>query len=569
MMTCRSKSILLLLSVILITNTIPAWAASRKPVRAGRGMVVSADSLATAAGVEILRNGGNAVDAAVAVGFCLAVTFPEAGNIGGGGFMLIRRKGGDAALIDFREKAPSHATRDMYLDHEGNPIPDKSTVGPLAAGVPGSVAGLLLALRSYGTMGRSEVMRRAIELAGEGFTVDRRLAKSLSDNLLEFAPFPASLKTFTREGTPYREHELLRQPELARTLALIREKGEEGFYRGEIAHLIETEVKQNGGIMTADDLRSYKAVERTPVKGSYRGYEILSASPPSAGGIVLLEMLNILEHYSLREKGQNSSRTLHLIAAAAQHAYADRATYLGDPDFSPVPTGQLISKGYAGRQYAGIDSTRATASTSVTHGTWVEREGQNTTHFAVADSFGNAVSVTTTINGLHGCKMLVEGAGFFLNNEMDDFVVKPGVPNMFGLIGGDANAIQPGKRMLSSMTPTIIVKDDRPFMLLGARGGSRIPTTVAQIIINVIDFGLGIQEAVDAPRIHYQWLPDRLYCEQHGFPLDVQENLRRMGYVVDGSVESNAEAEVILIDPASGELLGAPDPREEGVAIGY
>ena len=564
------KPSLLVLSVVLLVSTASiSEAALRKPVRAGGGMVVSADSMATAAGVDILKRGGNAIDAAVAVGFCLAVTFPEAGNLGGGGFMVIRRKGGESTMIDFREKAPSAATRDMFLDPAGNPIPDKSTFGPMAAGVPGSVAGLLFALRSYGTMERAEILRRAIELADGGIRVDRRLETSLKENLHEIASFPSSAKMFTRMGQPYRENDLLRQPDLAHTLKLIGEKGEEGFYRGEIASLIDAEMKRSGGIMTAADLEAYAAVERTPVKGTYRGFDIISSAPPSAGGTVLLEMLNILERFNLREKGQNSSQTIHLIAAAAQRAYADRATYLGDPDFFSVPEGSLISKQYAAKLSRAIDSTRAIPSISVSQGSLENGEGHHTTHYCVADRFGNAVSVTTTLNGLYGCKLVVDGAGFFLNNEMDDFVVKPGVPNMFGLIGGDANAIQPGKRMLSSMTPTIIVKNEKPFMILGARGGSRIPTTVAQIIVNVIDFGMNIQQAVDAPRIHYQWFPDKLYCERLGFARDVTDNLQRMGYTVDSTVESNAEAEAIMIDPGNGEFFGAPDPREEGVAIGF
>ena len=572
----RSKAYFLLLCAAfsILSPGLPAGmgtlqASWRKPVKAKHGMVVSAESLATLAGVEVLKKGGNAIDAAVAVGFTLAVTFPEAGNIGGGGFMLIRLANGRCTMVDFREKAPGKATRTMYLDSAGHFLPTKSEYGPLAAGVPGSVAGLLFALEKFGTMNRQAVLNRPIEIAEQGLIMSERLAEGLRETVEEFAAYPSSMKIFTKNGVPFQEGELFRQPELAYTLREIRTHGRDGFYKGDIAGKIVAEMQRGGGIMTEEDLANYTAIEREPLRGTYRGYDVITASPPSAGGVVLLQMLNVLEQFDLKSKGHNSSQTIHLFAAAAQRAYADRSEFLGDPDFVKIPLKALISKEYASARRKSIDTLHGVASTTLHPGTARELNHHQTTHFCVADKFGNVVSVTTTVNGLYGCKTVVDGAGFFLNNEMDDFAAKPGVPNMFGLMGGDANAIEPNKRMLSSMTPTIVLKGGKPLLTVGARGGSRITTAVATILLNVIDFGMNIQDAVDMPRIHHQWLPDKIFYETNSVSQDVMHNLQHMGYALEHTRVHNARAEALMIDPVTGLFLGAPDPREEGVAIGY
>jgi gamma-glutamyltranspeptidase/glutathione hydrolase len=530
-------------------------------------MVVSAESLATAAGVEILKNGGNAVDAAVAVGFTLAVTYPEAGNIGGGGFMLFYLAGGGTTMIDFRESAPAAATRDMYLDRDGNPVPEKSLVGPLAAGVPGTVSGLLEALESYGSKARHEVLRRPIQLAEGGFPISERLAASLAKALPSFITFSSSAKAFTKNGVPYKAGEVLKQPDLARTLKAIRDRGQEGFYTGEVAHMIVNEMQQEGGIISEEDLLDYEVAEREPVRGSYRSYDVISSSPPAAGGVALIEMLNILEGFDIQGKASNSPAAIHLIASAAKLAYADRAEYAGDPDYVEVPVDVLISKQYGTELSTTINSAKATPSDQIRPGVSTVIDEHETTHYCVVDSFGNVVSATITLNDLYGCKVVVDGAGFFLNNEMDDFVAKPGSPNFYGLVGSEANAIAPGKRMVSSMTPTILLKGERPFLVLGARGGSRITTTVAQIIINVVDFGLDIQEAVGLPRVHHQWLPDKLYYEPQVLGEDVLDDLRGMGYVVEELTASPGRAQAIIVD--DGYFLGWSDPREGGAAIGF
>jgi gamma-glutamyltranspeptidase/glutathione hydrolase len=560
----RSSLCILAVACILLGDSCSP---ARPPIKARNGMVVSAESLATAVGVEILKSGGNAIDAAVAVGFALAVTYPEAGNLGGGGFMVIRLANGDVTMIDFREKAPGNATPDMYLDAKGNVIPEKSLVGPLAAGVPGSVAGLLKALETYGTRSRSEVLDPAIRIAGDGMRVSKRQAESFRSYHESFLPFPSTVKAFTRDGEPYGEGDVLRQPELARTLELIRDHGREGFYKGAVADLVVAEMGRSGGIITHDDLAAYEAVERDPVVGSYRGHQIVSASPPSAGGIVLLQMLNILEQFDLKAKGVHSPEALHLIVAAAQRAYADRAQYIGDPDFVRVPVDDLIAREYAMSRAASIDSLVAVSASAVGAGVPLPMDEHHTTHYCVADNQGNVVATTVTINSLYGCKTVVDGAGFFLNNEMDDFTVKPAAANLYDLVGYEVNAIEPGKRMVSSMTPTIVFDGDRPFLIVGARGGSRITTTVAQIIINVIDFGMDIREAVELPRIHNQWRPDTLYYEQALASPGVLTALERMGYVVAPLRGTIGRAEAMMI--RDGYFYGGPDPREQGVAMGY
>lgn len=543
-------------------------AASRAPVRAHHGIVVSDDPIAAHVGVEILRQGGNAVDAAVAVAFTMAVTYPEAGNIGGGGFMVIRFADGTTKTIDFREKAPAAATKNMYLDEHGNFIPEKSTYGHLSVGVPGSVAGLLFALEKFGTMKRKDVLQPAITFAENGYRLTYEMAEKFKHNIPEFSKFPASMKQFTYNGVPYREGDIFKQPDLAATLRRIQKDGRDGFYSGETADMIVAEMKRGDGLISKEDLQNYQPALRDAVHGTYRGYEIISMGPPSSGGTALIQILNMLEGYDLRKAGWNSAREVHLLAETMRRVFADRAEFLGDADFVKIPLHWLLSKKYAEERRATIDSTMATPSSAISHGIPPAHESDETTHFSVVDKDGNCVSVTTTLNGLFGSKVVVEGAGFLLNNEMDDFSAKPGAPNMFGLVGGTANAIAPNKRMLSSMSPTIVLKEGKPFLVLGARGGSRIISTVAQVIVNVIDFRMNIQAAVDAPRIHMQWLPDTLYAEEFGLSRDTAEKLEAMGYHLDLHSYS-AIVNAVLIDQQNGVLFGAPDARGFGAAEGY
>ena len=561
----RNRGLELVFLALLLPAAVSGAGAATKETTAEHGMVVSADSIASAAGVEVLRQGGNAVDAAVMVGFVMAVTYPEAGNLGGGGFMLIRMADGRATMIDFREKAPAAARKDMFLDPAGNPVPGMSQRGTIAAGVPGTVAGLLMALERYGTKRRSELLGYPIRLANDGFRVDERLVASLQRFLPDSLAPRSALSVFRPNGMPLHAGDVLKQPDLAATLRAISDLGSDGFYKGGVADRVAEGVRNGGGVMTREDLAAYKPVERTPLTGSYRGYEIVTASPPAGGGVTLLEMLNILELFDVRGKGHNTPGALHLIAAAARQAYVDRARYLGDPDFVNIPADSLIGKQYGRRNADRIDSLHAEQAGSRSE----SPEPKETTHWCTADRFGNVVSATYTLNDNYGCKVLIGGDGFFLNNEMDDFVAKPGVPNMFGLSGGDANAIAPGKRMLSSMTPTIVLRDGKPLLLLGARGGSRITTSVAQVILNVIDFGLSLQDAVDAPRIHYQGVPDEILYERNRFPADVVEGLRGMGYVVQETTDPNGRCHALMVDYGRELFVGGPDPREKGVALGY
>lgn len=562
------KKVLLIVLIFIFTQHI-LLGASKKPLRAKHGIVVAADPLAAQAGLEILKAGGNAVDAAVAVGFALAVTYPAAGNIGGGGFMNIRMANGKSVTIDYREKAPGKAYRDMYLDSAGNFLPNKSQYGHLAVGVPGSVAGMLLGLEKFGTLDRKKVIAPAYKLAADGFSLLPELAEDLQWGIKGFSPFPGSMKSFTKNGTPYKEGELWKQPDLAKTLQRIMEKGRDGFYKGETAKLIVEEMKRGHGLISLDDLANYHAALRKPITGTYRGYEIISMPPPSSGGIALLQLLNILEGYNLKSYGQNSANTVQRYIEAMRRVYADRAEFLGDPDYYKVPVKWLTSKDYAAVRRATIDTLHATPSAQVSHGTKPPHEPDETTHYSVVDQWGNCVSVTTTLNGGFGSHVAVEGAGFLLNNEMDDFSAKPGVPNMFGALGNIANEIQPNKRMLSSMTPTIILKDGKPFMVIGTPGGTTIITTVMQVICNVIDFGMNIQEAIDAPRIHQQWSPDSTYYEKRGLSFDTVEKLKAMGQTMIERRGTSGLAEGIIIDAEKGIYYGASDPRGYGAAVGY
>jgi gamma-glutamyltranspeptidase / glutathione hydrolase len=567
-MTRITRIILLAVAATGLVADLPVGAASRQPIRARAAMVGSTDEHASRAGLEILRRGGNAIDAAVAVGFALAVTHPAAGNLGGGGFMVIRLADGRETTIDYRERAPARAHRDMFLDATGTPVAARSQTGPLAAGVPGSVAGMAYAQRKYGKLPLATVIAPAIALARDGFEVSWALADSLSAEGERLDRFPASARAFRRpDGTPLQPHDRLVQADLARTLTLIAEQGPQAFYTGPIADLIAAEMARTGGLITKADLAAYEPRERPPVVGSYRGHRIVSMAPPSSGGIALIQLLNILEAYPLAEFGHNSSRTIHLVAEAARRVYADRSAWLGDPEYFTVPTAGLISKRYAESLRAGISETRATPSGEVRPGQPREFESSETTHFSIVDPEGTAVATTTTLNGSYGNGQVVAGAGFLLNNEMDDFSAKPGTPNMFGLIGGEANAIAPGKRMLSSMTPTIVVKDGRTRLVLGSPGGSRIITTVLQVLVNVVDFGMTVQEAVDAPRFHHQWLPDEIRLERQGFPADVTMALEAMGHSL--TVDANmGDVHAIMVDD-TGLRLGASDPRLDGRTVGY
>jgi gamma-glutamyltranspeptidase/glutathione hydrolase len=556
-----------LLAAALLAPAGPE-AASRAPVRARHGMVGSTEEHATRVGVEVLRRGGNAIDAAVAVGFALAVTHPSAGNIGGGGLMVIRFADGRTTSIDYREMAPAAATRDMFLDAQGNVVAERSLVGPLAAGVPGSVAGLAHAHRKYGSRPWAELVEPAIALAADGFVVSDALARSLRGAQKLLGRFPESRRVLLRDGVFHEPGDRLVQPELANTLRAIATDGQDGFYRGRVADLLVAEMQRTGGLITKADLEAYAPVERTPVVGTYRGHDIVSMPPVSSGGVALLQALNILEAWPIGEYGHNSSKTMHLVAEATRRVYADRSEWLGDPGFVRVPVAGLTSKKYADALRATIDPARATPSSQVTPGQPTAFEPDQTTHYSVIDASGIAVSTTTTINGGYGNGQLVPGAGFLLNNEMDDFSAKPGVPNMFGVTGGKANEIAPGKRMLSSMTPTIVVKDGKPLLVVGSPGGSRIITTVLQVIMNVIDHGMDVQEAVDAPRFHHQWLPDEIRIERRGFPLDVVRNLEAMGHKVSAQSDMG-DVHAIYVDPGTGMRYGASDPRLDGRTLGH
>jgi gamma-glutamyltranspeptidase/glutathione hydrolase len=552
----------LLLSLAAPMNGV-VLAASARPDKSSVGVVVSTQKIASNIGLQVLNDGGNAFDAAVAVSYALAVVHPVAGNIGGGGFAVIHTATGDNVALDFREMAPGKATRDMYLDKDGNVVPAASTDGYLAAGVPGTVAGMSALLNKYGTKSLASLMQPAIKYADDGFAVSERQAETFKEHAPRLNKFASSRKYFMKpDGSTYKEGETVIQKDLAKTLRMIAQQGPDAFYKGEIAELIAKDMAANGGLITKEDLAKYKPIWREPVKGTYRGYEILSMSPPSSGGTHILQILNVMEGYDLKSMGFGSSATVHVMAEAMRYAYADRSEFMGDPDFVKVPVKGLISKDYAAEIRAKIDPAKATPSSQVRPGTPGMYEGTNTTHYSIVDKFGNAVSITYTINDYYGSAAAVNGAGFLLNNEMDDFSIKPGVPNIYGLVGGAANAVEPYKRPLSSMSPTIVLKDGKIHMVVGSPGGSRIITTVLQVISNVIDHDMNIREAVDAPRIHMQWLPDELRIEKNGLAKDVIDSLTAMGYkvVVRGSM---GDVNAILVDPVSGVMYSSGDPRNE------
>ncbi len=530
------------------------------------GMVVSASALASKVGVDILKKGGNAVDASVAVQFALAVVYPNAGNIGGGGFMVYRSSKGEVNTLDFREKAAGAASRDMYLDSAGNPIVEKSLYGSLAAGVPGSVAGMYEAHQKYGKLPWADLLVPAIALANSGFEISERQARELNELQQRFIQLNP-LGTALVKNSMWAKGDLLLQKELANTLTLVKTQGKAGFYEGAVADTIVAEMKRSGGIITLEDLKGYQAIWREPVTGVYKGYKIITMPPPSSGGIALIQLLKAVEHYPLKKWGHNADSTVQLMVEAERRVYADRATHLGDPDFYKVPVKELVDSTYTKERMRNFSWDKATPSAAVSAGKIAPKEREETTHFSVVDREGNSVSITTTLNGSYGAAVVVKGAGFLLNNEMDDFSVKPGAPNMYGLVGGEANAIAPHKRMLSSMTPAILEKDGDLFMVVGTPGGSTIITSVFQTILNVIDFDLNMQAAVAAKKFHHQWLPDEVQVEAGALDSLTQQYLQKKGYLIKprgpiGRVDA-------ILKTKWGYYQGGADPRGDDHAIGW
>jgi gamma-glutamyltranspeptidase / glutathione hydrolase len=567
------KTIKVIVLLLVVALNVPVTIA-REPVRARHGIVASTNEVASQVGVDIMKRGGNAVDAAIAVAFALAVTHPAAGNLGGGGFMLIRLKDGRTTAIDYREMAPGAAHRDVYLDKNGNLIEGEggSLVGYRAAGVPGTVRGMELALRKYGSgkLTWAQLVEPARQLAGRGFTVTHSLARSLYSNREYLEKYAETKRIYLKGGKFYQEGELFRQPELAATFTRLQRFGPNEFYEGETARLIVADMKRHNGLMTMEDLHGYVAKERTPVRGNYRGYQIISMPPPSSGGAVLIQMLNILEGFDLQKLEASSSDRYHLMAEAMRRAFADRAEYMGDSDFVKVPVAGLIDKAYAAKLRATINTERASTSAEVRAGRPAGYESEETTHFTVVDAEGNAVSNTYTLNNSYGSAAVAKGTGMLLNDEMDDFAAKPGTPNLYGLIQGERNAVAPKKRPLSAMTPTIVLrKNGSLWFTVGSPGGPTIINTVLCVITNVIDYEMNIQQAIDFPRIHHQWLPDELVGEPFGLSGDTQKALTARGHTL-AKLRYLGDAEGIMIEEKTGVRLGATDPRRsDGQAIGY
>ncbi len=556
--------------IIFFTLSLSSICVSQEgnPVYSKNGMVVSASTLASKIGVEILKKGGNAIDAAVATGFALAVTYPAAGNIGGGGFMVIHLANGKNTTLDFREMAPLKSHKRMFLDSSDNFLPDLSQKSWLASGVPGTVAGLIYALEKYGTMDLKDIIEPAIHLANNGFYLDYRLTNYINSTNEEFKKNVASRNIFTNDGEKLAVGQLFKQIDLSKTLEIIRDKGVESFYSGEIAEKIVAESDKNGGIFSIADFINYKVIEREPIAGNYKGYEILSMPPPSSGGICLLEALNTLEHFSFTKAEWGSSKYIHTLVEILKQVYSDRTEHMGDADFYPVPVTYLISKEYSELIKNRITDIAKPASEFLPAEIPKQREKEETTHFSIVDKFGNAVSTTYTLNGSFGNKIVVDGLGFLLNNEMDDFSAKPGAPNMFGLLGSEANSIQPQKRMLSSMTPTIVLKDGKPLLVVGSPGGSTIITSVLQVILNVLEFKMNVYDAINAPHIHHQLFPDQIDFEPFGMSDDVKLNLISKGHKI-GNERSLGRVEAIFIDQINKCFFGTSDPRGYGKAIGY
>ena len=559
-----------------VAASAPGHAASVAPVAAENGMVVSAQHLATQVGIEVLKRGGNAIDAAVAVGYALAVAYPAAGNLGGGGFMTIQLADGRKTFLDFRETAPKGATANMYLDKDGNVIAGLSTKGHLAVGVPGSVAGMEYAREKYGTMKRADVIAPALQLADDGFVLDQGDVSMLETSTKDFQDDPASGAIFLNNGKPFQVGERLTQHELAETLREISKRGTDGFYKGWVGAAIVASSQAGRGLLTQEDLDNYRVRELAPVECDYRGYHVVSAPPPSSGGVLVCEILNILEGYPLKELGYHSAQAVHYQIEAMRHAYVDRNSYLGDPDFVKNPLERLLDKNYAAKIRAVIDPAKAGVSKDIKPGV-PPHEGSNTTHYSIADKDGNAVSVTYTLNDWFGAKVTAAKTGVLLNDEMDDFTAKVGVPNLYGLVQGEANSIVPGKRPLSSMSPTIVTRDGKPVMVVGTPGGSRIITAVLLTMINAIDYGMDAQEAVDMPRFHQQWLPEATNLEDFTLSPDTRKILEGMGQKFGPPQPANHLAVIIIGAPSldgkpvgNNRFYGANDPRRNsGLAGGY
>jgi gamma-glutamyltranspeptidase / glutathione hydrolase len=568
-----------LIATAALLSFVAVHAASTAPVAAENGMVVTAQHLATRVGVDVLKDGGNAVDAAVAVGYALAVVYPAAGNLGGGGFMTIQLADGRKTFLDFREKAPLAATPNMYLDSDGNVIKGLSTRGHLAVGVPGTVHGLELALARYGSMKRGAVIAPAVKYAQDGFVLDQGDVDMFVTATADFKADPASAAIFLNQGESFAPGHKLVQKDLAATLRLISNQGADGFYKGPVGAAIVAASKAGRGLITQADLDQYRTRELAPVECDYRGYHVVSAPPPSSGGVIVCEILNVLEGYPLKEMGFRSAQAVHVQIEAMRHAYMDRNSYLGDPDFVKNPLDRLLDMGYAGRIRAVIDLGKAGVSKDIKPGVppHVPTEGSNTTHYSIVDKFGNAVSVTYTLNEWFGARVTVPGTGVLLNNEMDDFTAKLGVPNLYGLVQGQANAIAPGKRPLSSMSPTIVTQGGKPVIVLGTPGGSRIITAVVHTLLNMIDYGMNVQEAVDATRFHQQWLPDATNVEAFALSPDTRKLLEAMGHKFAGPQPANQVAAIVVGAPSLGgkpvgrhRFYGANDPRRNsGLALGY
>jgi gamma-glutamyltranspeptidase/glutathione hydrolase len=567
----RAKAICIVLSLASIARADAAWP---QPVRAPHAIVVSAEATASQIGVDVLNSGGNAVDAAVAVAFALAVNYPLAGNLGGGGFMMIRRSDGTVIAIDYRETAPAAATHGMYVDHDGQPIKGEgsSIIGYRASGVPGTVAGMAWVLEKYGSgkLSWSRLLEPARKLAKDGFVISHRMEQLLRDHERVLSRYSDSRRIFLRGGNFLREGEILRQPELAATLERLQEKGPREFYEGETARLIGEDMQRHGGLIAAEDLKNYTPKERDPVHGVYRGYKVISMPPPSSGGVVLIEMLNILEGFDLGKFAPFSSSYYHLLIESMRRGYADRAEFMADTDFVKVPVGGLLEKAYADQRRSTIDQRHASVSSAIKAGEPSGYESRETTHFSVVDAAGNAVSNTYTLNLWFGSGVVAKGTGVLLNNEMDDFTTKAGSPNSFGAIQSEKNSIAPHKRPLSSMSPTFVLRPDGSlFFTIGSAGGTTIPNIVLQVISNVIDHGMNLQEAIDAPRIHHQWMPDEVAYEPLGLSGDTRRALEARGHHFAKKPQYMSDAQGIMIEEKTGMRLGASDARRDGAAIGY